>query len=70
MAFYVSSIFKSLLYCMKYVKWDIVHEDEPLPLKARNDLGLNESKGLVCIVSTKCDIVFNDSFTTNNNHQI
>ena len=38
----VSNIFKSLLSFTRFVKWDIVHEDEPLNIKARNDLGLNE----------------------------
>jgi hypothetical protein len=39
----VSNIFKSFLYFMRFVKWEFVHEDEPLSIKARNDLGLNES---------------------------
>ena len=39
---YVSNIFNSSLYFMRLVKWDIVHEDKPLFVKARNDLGLNE----------------------------
>jgi hypothetical protein len=69
MAFDVSNIFESLLYCTKSMKWDIVHEDKPLSLKARNDLGMNEFEGLVCIVGTKYDIVCNDSFMTNYNHQ-
>ena len=38
----VSNIIKSLLYFMTFVKWDIVNEDDPLSIKARNDLGLNE----------------------------
>ena len=38
----VSNNFKSLLYFMIFVKWDIVHEDKVLSIKAMNDLGLNE----------------------------
>ena len=38
----VSNIFKSLLHFMRFVKWDIIHEDEPLSIKAKNDLGLDE----------------------------
>ena len=34
----VYDILKNLLYFTKYVNWDIVHEDEPLSFKARNDL--------------------------------
>ena len=46
----VSNIFRSLLYFTRSMKWDIVHEDEPLFIKARNDLGLNEFEELGCIV--------------------
>ena len=38
----VSNIFKSLLYFMRFVKRDTVNEDEPLSIKARNDLGLSD----------------------------
>ena len=65
----VSNVFKSLLYFTRSVKWDIGYEDEPLFIKARNDLGLNEFKEIVCIVSTRCDIVCNDYFTTSCDHQ-
>ena len=33
----VSNILKKILYFTKYVKRDIVYEDEPLFVKARND---------------------------------
>ena len=49
-----SSIFKSLLYSTRSVKWDIVHENEPSSSKARNDLGLNEFKELVSSSVTSC----------------
>ena len=29
---------KSLLYFTRYVKWGIVQKDEPLSMKARNDM--------------------------------
>jgi hypothetical protein len=51
----VSNIFKSLLCFMIYMEGDIVHENEFLEF--------------VCIVGTMCDIVCNDSFMTNCNHQ-
>ena len=40
-----------------------------LSIKARNDLGMNEFQELVYNVGIKCDIICNDSFTTNCNHQ-
>ena len=40
--FNVSNIFKSLVCLTRFVKWDIIHEDEPLSIKDMNDLGLNE----------------------------
>jgi hypothetical protein len=55
---------------MTFVKWDVVHEDDPASIRARNDLGLNEFQELVCLVlGTKWDIMCNDSFMTNYNHQ-
>jgi hypothetical protein len=35
---------QTLLYVMKFVKWDIVHENELLFMKIMNDLALNELK--------------------------
>jgi hypothetical protein len=32
----------SLLQFMTFVKWDIVHEDKPLSIKARNEFDMNE----------------------------
>ena len=52
----VSNIFKSLVYSTRFVKWDIMHEDEPLSIKAENYLGLKEFEELVYIVGTKCNI--------------
>ena len=37
----VPNIFKSSLYVMRSMKWDIVHGDEPLSTRAKNDLGMN-----------------------------
>ena len=65
----VLSIFKSLLYFMRSLKWDTIHEDELLSINARNDLGLNKFYDLVIIVGTKCDIVCNNSDMTHCNHQ-
>ena len=42
MKLYVSNISKSLLNFTRSMKRDIVHGDEPLSMKARNDLGLND----------------------------
>jgi hypothetical protein len=42
----VTHLFQTLLYVMKFVKWDIVHENEPLFMKIMNDLALNELKNL------------------------
>ena len=47
----------------------LLNEDDPLSIKARDDLGLNEFQELVCLVGTKWDIMCDDSFTTNYNHQ-
>ena len=58
---------QNLVVFHKLYEWDILHKDEPLSIKASNDLGLNE---FVCIVGTKCDIMCNDTFTTNCNHHI
>jgi hypothetical protein len=42
----VTHFFQTLLYVLKFVKWDIVHENEPLLMKIMNDLALNELKNL------------------------
>jgi len=56
----VSNIFKNLLYFMRFVKWDIVHENEPLFVKD-NDLDMNDFLRNVCIVGIKCDMCANDT---------
>ena len=44
-----SNIYKSLLYSTRSMKWDIVHENELLIIKFRNDLGLNEFSSSVTL---------------------
>jgi len=46
----VFKIIKSLLYFMRFVNWNVVHENKPLFIKARNDLGLIKENSKNCIV--------------------
>ena len=50
----VQHMYKLVVFHDSCFKWNIAHEDEPLLIKAKNDIALNKIKELICIVGTKC----------------